>query len=503
MKKMNIKYTWALLLAALLGTTATQAQTQQVHYLDLESSIAIAKMKSFDMLSLKEDLNIAQYNLKSATSRFKTHVDLDLTLPQFNNALEPYTDSDGSTKLLPSRKSTYNGQLTISQPLPTDGRIYVTSGFNNIDNYLWSNRIMTMSTRIGLSQPVNAFYYNDIRSSYKRAELNYEQTQKRLKREELNLVYNVSNAFYSLLSLQKREDIARMNLERQKEAYTTAKNKYDAGLIREVDALQMEVDLAEAQNNYDVAIISRQASLNNFKEIIGVSLQDSVILSSNLDYKIVAVDAGKAVELAMQNRSEIREQEIRLQLNKIDIKRQKSYGMATGNINASYQRMGANEGPMGNDFMDAVNSTFDDFRTPSDNAGLGIGFTVNIPIIDWGENKALVRAAEARLQQNMYQQEVVKRSIESEVMNLVADLNSSLKRLQLLEKNVSVAEKSFEITRARFSDGDIDSQALALERDRLNNAYVTHLSAYINYQLKIADLMRKTFYDFQNDRPIQ
>ena len=65
-----------------------------------------------------------------------------------------------------------------------------------------------------------------------------------------------------------------------------------------------------------------------------------------------------------------------------------------------------------------------------------------------------------------------------------------------------IAEKSFEITLARFSNGDIASQELALERERLNNAYTSHLSAYINYQLRMADLMRKTFYDFQNDRPI-
>jgi hypothetical protein len=66
-----------------------------------------------------------------------------------------------------------------------------------------------------------------------------------------------------------------------------------------------------------------------------------------------------------------------------------------------------------------------------------------------------------------------------------------------------VAEKSFDITRQRFSDGDIDSQALALERERLNNAYTSHLKAYINYQLMQADLMRKTFYNFQLDQPIK
>jgi hypothetical protein len=55
----------------------------------------------------------------------------------------------------------------------------------------------------------------------------------------------------------------------------------------------------------------------------------------------------------------------------------------------------------------------------------------------------------------------------------------------------------------RFTDGDIDSQALALERNRLNNAYNSHLRAYINYQLMQAELMRKTFYDFQRNEAIK
>lgn len=136
------------------------------------------------------------------------------------------------------------------------------------------------------------------------------------------------------------------------------------------------------------------------------------------------------------------------------------------------------------------------------NPAYGIGLNFNIPIIDWGENRTRVKVQKARLKQTEYNKESVRRNIEGEVRNLVADFNSSLKRLQLLEKNVAVAEKSFEITRQRYADGDIDSQALALERDRLNNAYNSHLSAYISYQLMLSDLMRKTFYDFQNDKPL-
>jgi hypothetical protein len=44
---------------------------------------------------------------------------------------------------------------------------------------------------------------------------------------------------------------------------------------------------------------------------------------------------------------------------------------------------------------------------------------------------------------------------------------------------------------------------LAQERARLNTAHQNHLDAYIDYRLQLADLIRKTFYDFENDRPIE
>ena len=98
---------------------------------------------------------------------------------------------------------------------------------------------------------------------------------------------------------------------------------------------------------------------------------------------------------------------------------------------------------------------------------------------------------------NIWHREELERSIETETRTAVARLNNNLKRLQLLEQNVSLAEKSFAITRQRFSDGDIDSQTLALERNRLNSAYRNHLSAYIDYQLSLADILRKTLHDYR------
>jgi hypothetical protein len=62
-----------------------------------------------------------------------------------------------------------------------------------------------------------------------------------------------------------------------------------------------------------------------------------------------------------------------------------------------------------------------------------------------------------------------------------------------------VAEKSFDISRKRYANGDIESQAMALERDRLSTAYLSRLDSYINYKLLLSDVMRKTFFDFEKN----
>lgn len=490
-----------VLLPAAAALICFEAGAQRHFDLTLEESIEIAREKSFIMLRLREETEIAAQNLKATLAAQRTRIDLTLTLPNYTETIQEFNESGGVT-YSPIRHLVNYAGLSISQPLPTDGRIYVRTGMNNLNDYNTDKRFMNFTTRIGLSQPIHALWgYNSNRSAVKSARLAFEQSSKSLKREELNLVYQVSSAYYNLLSLQKSAEIAMLNLERQTEAYEISKNKYEAGLIREVDALQMEVDLAEAQSNYDIALLSHSSADNVFKELIGIDLHDTVALESNLEYDVVAVDADFAVDQAMRNRLEIRERDIQVELQKLTLKQRRSERQPSISLDAYYERAGVSTEPFSAGYPSSFQNSFSDFaRRPSN---FGVGISVSMPVFNWGRNKANVRAAEARLRQYQFSRVETERGIETEVRNLVANLSSTLKRLQLLERNVSVAEKSFGITLKRFSDGDIDSQSLALERVRLNTAYTSHLTAFINYQLALADLMRKTFYDFRADSALE
>lgn len=262
----------------------------------------------------------------------------------------------------------------------------------------------------------------------------------------------------------------------------------------------MEVDLSAAVNNLDIATVDYLAQIRLFKENLGVNLNDSLIIKNTLDYNPVNVEVEKAVSLALENRLEIKENEIQIELQQMEIKRRKAEGMINGIVQVNYNFIGVNTNNLSIPLQPSINNTWQNLM---DRPGsFGVGLTLNIPIIDWGENKARVRSAQAILKQNQYQRDAEIVSIERDIRTTVDRLQSSLRRLQLLEKNVAVAEKSFEISRQRYANGDIDSQAMALERERLNSAYISRLESYINYKLLLSDLMRKTFFDFEKNKSV-
>lgn len=481
--------------ALFMGSTA-----QEVYHLDLETSILLAKRQNNQMLILKQQLEGAAYNLKAATSRWKTKVNMDFTLPSYSETVSEFQDSTGIS-FYPIRQNRLRSGITIIQPLPTDGSIYINTSVDNVTDYYGDYRNAQFSSSIGLRQPIEAFFgFNNIQLLFKQAKLTYETTLKRLKRQELDLVYFISQAFYGVLTSHVTMDIARLNFERQGEADSIAQNKYSAGLIREVEALQMEVDLTAAFNQYENSRTEYFAQMRLFKEELGLNTIDSVIIQNDLDYQAINVDVEKAVALALTNRPELRESEIQIEMQEIEIKRRKAAGRISGDILLNYNFIGVDKSARSVPIGTSFDQTWQNMMNRP--GSFGVALTASIPLIDWGENRARVKSALAGLEQNKLQQTGTKRSIDREIRTLVDKLHNSLRGLELMEKSVIIAEKSFDISRQRYANGEIDSENMALERKRLNEVHTTRLTSYITYKLSLSDLMRKTFYDFEKNKAV-
>ena len=60
------------------------------------------------------------------------------------------------------------------------------------------------------------------------------------------------------------------------------------------------------------------------------------------------------------------------------------------------------------------------------------------------------------------------------------------------DRCLDIALRSYAISRERFETGDITSQTLADNRDRLVSARQSYLDAYVSFRLAGADLRRQT-----------
>ena len=98
--------------------------------------------------------------------------------------------------------------------------------------------------------------------------------------------------------------------------------------------------------------------------------------------------------------------------------------------------------------------------------------------------------------------ENIERSIEKEVREIVRKVNEAEMRYRINRQNKTVAEKSFRISQLRFENGDMTSQELSIEQNRLSDVQLDYINSYITYRLAVADLNRKTLFDFKENKPL-
>jgi outer membrane protein TolC len=125
-----------------------------------------------------------------------------------------------------------------------------------------------------------------------------------------------------------------------------------------------------------------------------------------------------------------------------------------------------------------------------------------VPIWDWGVNRAQVQAAKVAVETNEYDLTELRKTIVREVASAIDAVREAWNRLEVLEKSESVAARSYEISLKRFENGELTTQELVLDQQRLTNARQAFLSAFISYKLAIADLTRKTMFDFEKGRSL-
>ena len=453
--------------------------------LTLDDAVSIALGESYTIKSAEQTLVNSQKNLEAIKMGLRSSVNLQFDLPRYNRALSSqFNPSSGTEQFFEVGNTTVEGRLSVSQPiLFTNGTISISGSLFGRDQFselYGTSRDYFSNVSISLRQPL--FVFNSQKGSLERAEINLEKTKRTYNQSERDLIYNVTAAFYNLYKIKKNVEITEDKVKQTEISYNTAVNKFKAGLIAEVEMLQLEVDLASSRNELLNVQQQYEESKNEFKLLIGLNINESIDVKAQIEYTPVKIKEQEAIENALKNRPDILNAESDMILDKLSIDETDSRNNIKAEINANY---GINKS---DNKFDNIFNNFADSRS--------VTMTVSVPVWDWGKSAREVESAEASYNLSVLRHKNLKEQIVKEILSAINKLNSAKARVDVLSKSVEVAEKSFNISLERFRSGNITSFDLSQMQLRLTDSKINSLNALIDYKLALADLERKTLMKF-------
>jgi outer membrane protein TolC len=469
-----------------------------------DEAISIALGESYTMHYYKEDMDATHYAYLYRKAQFKPFLNFDLFAPSWTERVQEIYQTDG----LPVYNSTGSlqagGNLSFMYVLPTGGNFDLSSKMyyenyrttlsqqNNavLDRNQFYSRFM-----LSFSQPI--FTANKLKEDMKVAELGYKKSICYYTRAQMDIIYNVTYAFYRVYKAAFELQINQERLKNSKEAFRIAKLKQEMGNLPEGDLLTTEIIVAQDESRTVESRGILDATYDDFKLLIGLNLNDSIELIADMEFETFLIDMNMAINEAIRNRMEIVENEVDIELQEIELKKAKREREFKGNISAYYDFTGLST-VNSNNLENLVQSSFRNMGDRPSNRG--VVFSLSYPISDWGRAKNLVKREERRLQQQKLDMDNTKRTIEAEVRKIVRSVYETGQRYRINKRNREVALESYRISQLRFENGDMTSQELSIEQERLSQIQLAYIDSYITYRLSVADLNRKTMYDFENRR---
>ncbi len=462
--------------------------------LTLPYSIELAFRQGYGARSASASYQATMKGLEADLMQLRTSVSFNAQLPNYSESLtNEFNPLTAQYEYYEVQTAQVQGGLTISQPLTFLGGTLTlqeqligrgqTSGLSSSSKF---RRDFFNNLTFQYRQPL--FTPNTYRMTEERNRIASDQARADFVRTQLDIEYAVTESFYSLYQLQQRSAIIREQVNQNQEMFETARTKFSSGLVPEVDYLQSEVDLVSSQN--DLLNVERDVSRasNAFRQLLGLSDDQQFTLVAAPAYSPVTVDRNAAITKALGGRSEVIRARQTIDLRLLDISTAEARGGFRADLTASY----------------GINGATSVFNRLLDEYGVTRGgvLSLSIPIFDWGSNELDVQAARIQHRAALMSLENTQQQIRLEILDLLNRLRAAESRILVLEKVVFVAQKGYDISVERFKTGTASRNDLAQSQQRLTNAKLNNLNAMMDYQIALADLRRRTLWDFERNVPI-
>jgi outer membrane protein TolC len=403
---------------------------------------------------------------------------------QFDNRLSQWYTNENFTT---------GGVFQVSQPvLQTDGVISLVNSFgwqtnsSNVNGFINTNDAFTNNLNLQISQPV--FTYNRRKMELKQLEFSLENANISYALQRLNTEQQITSRFYSVYTAQSRLKISEEELENVQKSYDIIKNKVDADLAAKGEFFQAELNLATARSSVDAGRVALENAKDQLKQTLGLPLGQDLYAVAEVEVKTVDIDLAKAIEHGLNTRLELRNREIEGENLDFELTRIKALNEFRGDVSLSFGLIGDN-------------SNFGRiYSTPTQNPRVAVALA--IPIFDWGEKKARIRAQKMLRDVHEINKEEDRIGIELEIRQAARSLENLRTQISIVEQSIRNAQLTYDLNLTRYREGDITGMQISQYQTQLSSTKMEYTQALINYKIELLNLKILSLFDFEKNEPV-
>lgn len=327
-----------------------------------------------------------------------------------------------------------------------------------------------MSYSISASASLN--FTPSLFTAIKTAKLNYENGVTSYENAVRTVELNVRKVFCNLLYTKE-------NIQLQERKLETAKSLYESNLAKYNRGQLSELDLLNSQYNYESTIPTLQSlqinydnSIATFKQTLGLNQSEEIELVGNIEdfLNIGKIEINKNIEEVPAVKTILANME--LAKTQLLATRFSAWGPS---LSASYS------------YGKSGNFESSDLRT----TGNALSLSLRIPLdgfLPWSNGALSIANQKSNLQDLELQLKEKKESTELEIQNSIKKIEQAQAQLNVLENNVELAQKRYNMTLTAYNHGSKDLLTLQNASDALMTARINLSSQKITIFSAILDL---------------
>jgi len=301
-----------------------------------------------------------------------------------------------------------------------------------------------------------------------------------LQRSEEEASVNVAKAYYNALAAEERSRILSANVTRLADLLSSTEALYKEGFVEKVDADRLRIQLNNLQMEEQKVTRLVLLGYDLLKFQMGMPVDEVIVLEDRItdSFVLEPLDQMDMTADYSDNRLETRLFEKQIQLNELDIKRNRLGGFGTLAAFGSLQYTTARPR------FFAIDLEKKWFPTSL------VGIQYNITIFDGLQKRSRLEQTELKISQLRNNMDIFRESVMLETRSAITQVNNAYADVEIANQNLDLAQEVYRISTTKYQEGIGSNLEVINAESTLMESQINQLAALYAYNLARIELQR-------------